>query len=230
MSLALFDLDHTLLDGDSNTLWLDHLVRHGHLPVDVQRQQADYMARYAAQELDIADYLGFHLQLLSKRPVAEWLAVRADFVATEILPRISPAARDAVAAHRANDDRLAIITATHSFLSSAIGELFHIPVIAPHAEIRDGHLSGQIEGELCFREKKLSCLNAWLAREGRGHEGIADCYFYSDSANDLPLLEAVAHPVAVNPDESLAALAQQRGWPILQWRCTRFADSAKKAT
>lgn len=227
MSLALFDLDHTLLDGDSNTLWLDYLVRHGHLPGDVQRQQADYMARYAAQELDIADYLGFHLRLLSARPVTEWLAVRADFVATEIIPRISPAARDAVATHRANDDRLAIITATNSFLSAAIGELFHVSVIAPRAEIRDGHLSGKIKGDLCFREKKLTCLNAWLEREGLDKEGIADCYFYSDSANDLPLLESVTYPVAVNPDESLEVRAQQRGWPILQWRCTRFADIAK---
>lgn len=230
MSLALFDLDHTLLDGDSNTLWLDYLVRHGHLPGEVQLQQADYMARYAAQELDIADYLGFHLQLLSTRPVTEWLAARADFVATEISPRISPAARDAVAAHRANDDRLAIITATNSFLSAAIGELFHVPVIAPHAEVRDGYLSGQIEGELCFREKKLTCLNAWLESEGLGNEGLGDCYFYSDSANDLPLLEAVTCPVAVNPDESLAALAQQRGWSILQWRCARLAGIARKVT
>ncbi len=219
MSLALFDLDHTLLDGDSNTLWLDYLVGHGHLPAAVQKQQADYMARYAAEKLDIADYLGFHLQLLSQRPLAKWLAVRADFMAAEIVPRISPAARDAIALHRTKEHRLAIITATHSFLSSAIGELFGVPVIAPRAEVRDGYLSGRIEGALCFREQKLTCLSAWQESEGLGDDVIGARYFYSDSANDLPLLEAVSHPVTVNPDERLAALAQQRDWPILHWRC-----------
>lgn len=219
MSLALFDLDHTLLDGDSNTLWLDYLVGHGHLPAAVQKQQADYMARYAAEKLDIADYLGFHLQLLTQRPLAEWLPVRADFVAVEIAPRISPAARDAIALHRSKGHRLAIITATHSFLSSAIGGLFGVPVIAPHAEVRDGYLSGRIEGALCFREQKLTCLNAWLEREGFGDDVIRACYFYSDSVNDLPLLEAVSDPVAVNPDARLAVLALQRSWPMMRWRC-----------
>ena len=219
MSLALFDLDHTLLDGDSNTLWLDYLVGHGHLPAAVQKQQTDYMTRYAAEQLDIADYLGFHLQLLTQRPLAEWLVVRADFLAAEIVPRISLAARDAVALHRSKKHRLAIITATHSFLSSAIGELFGVPVIAPRAEVRDGYLSGRIEGALCFREQKLICLNAWQKCEGLG-DVIGTRYFYSDSVNDLPLLEAVSHPVAVNPDERLALLAQQRSWPMLQWRCT----------
>jgi HAD superfamily hydrolase (TIGR01490 family) len=219
MSLALFDLDHTLLDGDSNTLWLDYLVGHGHLPDAVRQQQVDYLARYAAEKLDIADYLDFHLQLLTQRPLAEWLAVRADFVAVEIVPRISPAAREAVALHRAKNHRLAIITATHSFLSSAIGELFGVPVIAPRAEVRDGYLSGRIEGALCFREKKLTCLSIWMESEGLDNEAIGERYFYSDSANDLPLLEAVSHPVTVNPDRRLAVLAQQRGWPMLRWHC-----------
>ncbi|HAL38263.1 MAG TPA: HAD-IB family hydrolase [Polaromonas sp.] len=168
---------------------------------------------------DIADYLGFHLQLLSPRPLVEWLPVLADFVAAEIVPRISPAARDAVALHRSKEHRLAIITVTHSFLSSAIGELFGVPVIAPRAEVRGGHLSGRIEGALCFREKKLTCLSIWMESEGLGDEAIGERYFYSDSANDLSLLEAVSHPVTVNPDSRLAVLAQHRGWPMLRWRC-----------
>lgn len=220
MPLALFDLDHTLLDGDSNTLWLDFLVRCGHLPDAVRQQQAIYMARYAAEELDIADYLGFHLRWLTQRPLDEWRAARADFVASEIAPRISSAARDAVALHRSEGHRMAIITATHSFLSSAIGDLLDIPVIAPRVEVKDGYLSGRIEGEICFREQKLICLNAWQEREGLGNDALGVRYFYSDSINDLPLLEAVDHPVTVNPDNSLAALAQQRGWPSLSWRCT----------
>lgn len=219
MSLALFDLDHTLLDGDSNTLWLDYLVARGHVPPAVRQQQADFMARYAAQELDIAAYLGFHLQLLSGRPLADWLPVRSAFVAAEIVPRISPAARAAVAAHRRQGHRLAIITATHSFLSSAIGALFEMPVIAPQATVRGAYLSGEIDGEPCFREKKLHCLESWLTRQGLSGEVHDERYFYSDSANDLPMLEQVSYPVAVNPDPQLAALAGQRNWPVLSWRC-----------
>jgi HAD superfamily phosphoserine phosphatase-like hydrolase len=152
LNLALFDLDHTLLDGDMNTLWIEYLILHGHLPDPVRQQQLEYMTRYAAEELDIADYLEFHLQLLTQRPLDDWLAVRADFVAAEIVPRISPVARDAVSRHRAQDHRLVIITATNSFLSSAIGELLGVQVVAPRATIKDGHLSGQFEGAPCFRE------------------------------------------------------------------------------
>ncbi len=219
MSLALFDLDHTLLDGDSNTLWLDYLVDHGHLPADVRRQQADFASLYVAEKLDIADYLSFQLQLLTQRPLAEWLPVRAEFLAARIVPRVCRQAWDTLAAHRARGHRLLIITATHSFLSEAIGQLFGLPVIAPQAETRDGYLSGRIMGPICFREQKISCLAAWLANAGLSDELPGVCHFYSDSANDLPLLTAVSHPVAVNPDTRLDAFARQHGWRILSWRC-----------
>lgn len=219
MSLALFDLDHTLLDGDSNSLWLEYLVACGHLAPAVHARQADYMARYAAQKLDIVAYLEFHLGLLSERPLVEWLPVRNAFVRMEIAPRISQAARATVAGHRQLGHRLAIITATHSFLSSAIGTLLDMPVIAPQPAVIDGFLSGRIEGEVCFREKKLQCLDTWLASRKLSDTPFPERHFYSDSANDLPLLEQVSHPVAVNPDPQLAALAAARGWPLETWRC-----------
>ncbi|MGE0014246.1 MAG: HAD family hydrolase [Azoarcus sp.] len=219
MSLALFDLDHTLLDGDSNTLWLEYLVDNGHVPATVLAAQADYMARYAAEQLDISDYYGFHLGLLGARPLSDWLPVRKAFVASCIAPRISVEALVALAEHRAQGDTLAIITATHSFLSDAVGELLDVPVIASRAEVRKGALTGRIEGPICFREQKQSCLIAWLRAGGMDEGALRACRFYSDSANDLPLLEAVSHPVVVNADERLAAVAKARKWPALSWRC-----------
>jgi HAD superfamily hydrolase (TIGR01490 family) len=220
-ALALFDLDHTLIDGDSNTLWLDFLVERRRLPASARRLQAEYMAGYAAERLDIVDYLGFHLGLLTSRPLADWAPLRAEFVASRIVPRISAEARDAVAAHRKKNHRLAIVTATHDFLSAAIGDMFDLPVIAPKGEIRDGHLTGKVDGPVCFRETKLDCLAAWLAGQGVSDSAVGERHFYTDSANDLPLLEAVDHPVAVNADARLAAVAQRRGWVRLNWRCAR---------
>lgn len=219
MSLALFDLDHTLLDGDSNTLWLEYLVEYGHLPATVLAAQADYMVRYAAEQLDISDYYGFHLGLLGQRPLSDWLPVRATFVASSIAPRISVEALVALAEHRARGDTLAIITATHSFISEAVGELLDVPVIASRAEVRDGVLTGRIDGPICFREHKQPCLMAWLKARGMSAGALDACRFYSDSANDLPLLEAVSHPVVVNADERLGAIAKSRKWPALSWRC-----------
>jgi len=219
MSLALFDLDHTLLDGDSNTLWLEYLVEHGHVPATVLTAQADYMARYAAEQLDITDYYGFHLGLLGQRALSDWLPVRAAFVAACIAPRISVEALVALAEHRAQGDTLAIITATHSFLSDAVAELLDVPVIASRAEVLDGVLTGRIEGAICFREHKQPSLMSWLRAQGLGEGALKDCRFYSDSANDLPLLEAVSHPVVVNADARLAAVAKARKWPALSWRC-----------
>lgn len=216
--LALFDLDHTLLDGDSNSLWVDFLVERGRLPTEARAQQARYLTRYRAEKLDILDYLGFHLRLLSSWPLAEWQPVLDEFVARRVAPRIGLAARNAVAAHRAAGHRVLMVTATHEFLAGAIGRSLELPVIASRGEVRDGYLTGRIEGTPCFREAKLSCLAEWLEREGLATAAIGKRYFYSDSANDLPLLTAVSHPVAVNPDSRLAAVAAERGWPIFDWR------------
>ena len=219
MNLALFDLDHTLLDGDSNSLWLDYLVEHGLAPKERLSQQVDYLARYAAEQLDIAEYMRFHIGLLGARPLTEWQPLLNSFVETRIRPRISSAALERVAAHRADGHRMAIVSATHDVLTRAIGAVFNLPVVASQVEVRNGYVTGEIQGSPCFREMKLSCLANWLA-ETTGDAALpAASHFYSDSANDLPLLSVVQHPVAVNPDSRLSEIAAQRNWPVEVWRC-----------
>jgi HAD superfamily hydrolase (TIGR01490 family) len=216
--ITLFDLDHTLLDGDSNSLWIDHLVEHGLAEPELARRQAAHLHDYAAGRLDIHGYLGFQLGLFATRPLSDWQALIDAFIATTIAPRISAAARQAVAAHRAAGDRLAIVTATHHLLSEPIGALFQVPVIAPRAQVENGHASGRIEGPVCFREAKIPAVEAWLRAQDLAPTALATARFYSDSANDLPLLEAVAEPVVVNADARLAELATARGWAMLEWR------------
>lgn len=217
MSLVLFDLDHTLLDGDSNSLWLDFLQQRGLLDAADVAKQAEFMALYARQELDIAAYLEFHLGLLTRHPMPELLRLREDFMAEVIKPRIGAAAFAAVAQHVASGARVAIITATHSFLVESTAALFGVPVICSVAEVRQGAFTGRLQGMACFAGQKIDCLKLWLQQQGLDESALAQATFYSDSANDLPLLEAVAHPVVVNPDATLQATAQARGWPVQHW-------------
>lgn len=219
MHLALFDLDHTLLDGDSNSLWLEFLVGVGQLPADVLQRQADEYARYEAGTLDIAAYLHFHLSLLTGRPLAEWLPWRARFVAEVIAPRISVEAMASVAAHRERGDLLAIVTATHSFLAEGIAGLFMpIALIAPQAAVENACLNGSIAGEISYGAHKPLAVRSWLAQQGLTLAGFDTVHSYSDSSNDLPLLELASRPCVVNADPGLASLALRRGWPAQQWR------------
>ena len=216
MPLALFDLDHTLLDGDSNALWLDYLVARDLAPAAVLSAQAAHYAAYREERLDIGVYLDFQLSVLAGRSLEAWQPVRAAFVQQVLAPRIADAGLAAVARHRRQGHRLAIVTATHGFLAEAVGAHLHLPVVAPRVRVdADGW---RIEGPLCFRDGKLDCLARWLECPRLGEEELAASHFYSDSANDLALLEAVGHPVAVNADPRLAAVARARGWPRLEWR------------
>ncbi len=218
MKLVLFDLDHTLLDGDSNHFWIEYLMAAGLAGSDAMQRQVDDHARYLAGELDIVGYIEFQLSLLGKGSVAEWLSRRAQFASSCLLPRISNAARQTVESHRAAGDCMVVISATHRFLAEGAGELFVLDVLAPPAEVRDRAFTGRIGGEICFAERKRACLQAWLERSGRHIGDFAATVFYSDSANDLPLLESVDQPVAVNPDPRLAAIAAERGWQCVEWR------------
>ena len=223
MKLVFFDLDHTLIDGDSNCLWLDHLVAAGWAGTDAVQQQTDEYARYLAGTLDIEAYLEFQLSLLAGQSVAAWKPRRDRFVTEVLLPRISATARHAVAAHHTAGDCLAIVTATHSFLSEGVGQLLNLDVLAPQAEIHNGIFTGRISGEICFAKRKIACMNQWLADSGRSLGDFSSTMFYSDSVNDLPLLESVNHPVAVNADARLAEIAKLRGWQCLEWKrdCSR---------
>jgi HAD superfamily hydrolase (TIGR01490 family) len=226
VDLALFDLDHTLLDGDSDSLWGRYLVRQGVLDHDeYRRANARYHAQYISGELDIHEFLAFGLSPLVQHPIETLLAWRARYVEESILPRI-PAASRALLAHHAAHTCI-IITATNSFVSAPIAAALGVPhLIATEPEHVDGRYTGRVAGVPCFREGKVAKLEAWL-RERQLTAG--ETWFYSDSHNDLPLLERVTHPTAVNPDETLARVARQRGWPVMSLKLPA-ADSALPKT
>ncbi|NNF52369.1 MAG: HAD family hydrolase [Gammaproteobacteria bacterium] len=220
MSLALFDLDDTLLDGDSDRLWTDYLFDRGILDANLHREKMDDFDRqYHAGALDAAQYLCFSLDLLSQIPTGELLRLRDDFLRTVISPRISAAARSLLAKHRSAGHTLVIITLTNRFVSEPIAaELGVDALLATVPEMSHGQLTGRIVGEPCYQLGKIAHLQAWMEKRG---ENLDNSYFYSDSMNDLPLLEAVSCPVVVNPDATLEKVARTRGWLIMKMNAER---------
>lgn len=215
VKLALFDLDHTLLDGDSDSLWGRFLVREGVVDgAEYAAANARYHADYVAGRLDVHEFLAFGLRPLRDNPPAALEAWRARFVQETILPRIPDASRTLLARHAAHTR--VIITATNSFITAPIAaELGVAHLIATEPQQVDGRFTGNVAGLPCFREGKVSKLKEWLERNGMT---AGETWFYSDSHNDLPLLEQVTHPTAVNPDDTLAQVARDRDWPVLQIR------------
>jgi HAD superfamily hydrolase (TIGR01490 family) len=213
--LVLFDLDNTLLAGDSDFEWAQFLIEQGVLDREVYeaRNQAFY-DQYRAGTLDIHEFLNFQLKPLSRHPrpvLDEW---HRQFMAARMRPLIRPSARALVAKHR-NDVRV-IITATNSFVTGPIAREFGIEhLIATEPEMREGEFTGNVAGTPCFQAGKVSRLEAWLDRRGETLASFAASWFYSDSFNDLPLLQRVTHPVVVDPDERLRAHARARTWPII---------------
>ena len=213
--LVLFDLDNTLLAGDSDFEWAQFLIEQGVLDREVYeaRNQAFY-DQYRAGTLDIHEFLNFQLKPLSRHPrrvLDEW---HRQFMSARMLPLIRASARALVAKHR-NDLRV-LITATNSFVTGPIAREFGIEhLIATEPEIRDGEFTGNVAGIPCFQEGKVRRLGAWLDRRGETLASFAASWFYSDSFNDLPLLQRVTHPVVVDPDERLRAHANARTWPII---------------
>lgn len=214
MALAIFDLDHTLLAGDSDYAWGQFLIARGAVVrEEYQRENERYYAQYLAGELDIYRFLAFALRPLAQHDRATLAAWHAEFMRTHIAPMMRPEAFDWIAQHRARGDTLLIITATNRFITAPIAAAFGIEhLLATDPEELDGRFTGGVAGVPCFREGKIARLHAWLAQRT---ETLADSWFYSDSHNDLPLLCAVTHPVAVSPDPILAAHAERHGWPIL---------------
>jgi HAD superfamily hydrolase (TIGR01490 family) len=215
MNLALFDLDYTLLLGDSDHAWGTYLVESGvRDQEDFGRRNDAFWAQYKAGTLDIAAYLRFALEPISGKTVAEMEPIHADFMAKKILPMICSAARALVAQHKG--DLCAIVTATNSFVTAPIAAAFSVPnLIACDIEVKDGIYTGQPIGIPSFREGKIVRVEQWLAGRGQSLADFPKTYFYSDSLNDLPLLERVTDPVAVNPDATLRTHAQTAGWPII---------------
>jgi len=214
MKLALFDLDNTLLEGDSDYEWAQFLIEQGVLEADEYNAKNDYFyQRYKDGTLDIHEFLEFQLAPLaahSRDKLDEWHGV---FMERRIRPIIRAKAVDLIASH-AGATR-AIVTATNRFITGPIAVALGIDqLIATDIEEVDGAFTGKPRGTPSFREGKIACVDEWLA--ARGHR-LADyeSWFYSDSHNDLPLLERVNHPVAVDPDATLRAEAERRGWSIL---------------
>ena len=217
MALAIFDLDNTLIGGDSDHLWGVFLCETGRVDSDAFAQQNEqFYADYQTGDLDIDAYLRFALSpLAGKTPesLAQWLQ---EFMREKIAPIFLPAAADLIERHRRQGDTLLIITATNAFITRPIADALGIDnLLACEGEQLDGIYTGEPAGIPTFQEGKVTRLMQWLASRDDSLEGA---YFYSDSHNDLPLLEAVEHPVAVDPDDRLRQIAQSRDWPVISLR------------
>ena len=212
--LALFDLDHTLLDGDSDVLWAQFLIEEGVLHAEEYHAKNVWFAeRYKDGTLDIGEFLDFQLAPIARRPRGQLDAWHAQFMRRKIRPIIHARGAELLAEH--TGALAALVTATNRFITAPIAAELGIPnLIATDIEEVDGVFTGKPRGTPAFREGKVTRVNEWLA--GRGAKlGDYESWFYSDSLNDLPLLERVDHPVAVDPDSTLRARAEELGWPII---------------
>jgi HAD superfamily hydrolase (TIGR01490 family) len=221
LNLALFDLDGTLLAGDSDYSWTQYLVARGVVDgPDYERENQRFFDAYKAGTLDIYAFLDFQLAPLAAHPLATLEAWRADFMREMILPMISGKARDLVNRHLAGADLCAVVTATNSFVTAPIAREFGVTnLIATEPEMRDGAFTGKVSGLPCYREGKVVRVEAWLASQAAPQlRTFPKSWFYSDSRNDLPLLESVTDPVVVSPDDALRAIALARGWPEMSLR------------
>jgi HAD superfamily hydrolase (TIGR01490 family) len=220
MRLALFDLDNTLLAGDSDYEWGQFLVDRGVLVREAyEAQNRAFYEQYKAGTLDIHEFLGFALRPLAEHAPEELDGWRREFMSERIAPMMLPAARALVRRHLNEGDLCAIITSTNSFVTRPIALAFGIEhLIATEPQMRDGRFTGEIVGAPCMREGKITRLEHWLQSRNASLGDFPETWFYSDSINDLPLLERVTHPVAVDPDPRLAEIARQRGWRTLTLR------------
>lgn len=213
--LVLFDLDNTLLAGDSDFEWAQFLIEQGVVDREVyEAHNLSFLRNYQAGTLDIHAFLDFQLKPLSRHPRSQLADWHREFMEIKIRPLIRDPARSLVERHRG--DLRVVITATNSFVTAPIAREFGIAeLIATEPEVRNGEFTGRVSGTPCFREGKVANLEAWLSRRGSSLADYSETWFYSDSHNDLPLLERVSHPVAVDPDATLRAHAGRCGWPII---------------
>ena len=219
MEIALFDLDHTLIPFDSGSVFTRHLASRGALPPEFEAQYLDYCRRYAEGTVDMVQMHRFTVGALGVHEpatLAQWLREFREVIA----PRIPRRARQLVQHHQATGRTCALVTATTRFVAEAFAAVLGLdtvlatePALGP-----DGRYTGEIVGQPCFREHKRTHVEQWLARRGMRFTDLGRSWFYSDSVHDLPLLEAVSDPVAVDPDARLLAIAQGRGWPVISLR------------
>jgi HAD superfamily hydrolase (TIGR01490 family) len=214
MTLAIFDLDHTLINGDSDYLWGEYMVEHSIVDEAAFRQRnTAFYHDYQRGTLDNDQYLEFALEPLTHYSIEELYAWRTDYVEKWIRPLIAPGAAAVLEDHRRRNHELMMISATHLFVSEPIAGLLGIDtVLATEPEIVDSRYTGRFIGTPTYQQGKVTALNEWLVDS---HHDLTGSYFYSDSLNDLALLEHVAHPITVNPDDQLKAIAETRGWKII---------------
>lgn len=217
VALAIFDLDNTLIGGDSDLLWGQFLVEQGRIDRrSYEDRHGRYYEDYLNGRLEIFDFLSFQLEVLTQHDETTLRRWRAEYVVQKIHPIVLPKAQALLDTHRARGDTLVIITATNRFLTEPIAQLFGVSdLIATEPEFLDGRFTGRVSGTPAFAEGKVSRLSDWMAARGIPEQ---ERWFYSDSHNDLPLLRAVTYPVAVDPDRTLAAAAAENRWPILSLR------------
>ncbi len=216
MALAIFDLDKTLIGGDSDFLWGEFLVEIGAVDANTyQIKNQGFFDDYALGKLDINEYLEFCLQPLSQHSMAVLNDWHQQFMAEKIEPILLSKAQAVVDMHRNQGDTLLVITATNRFVTAPIVARYGIDnLLATEPEIVNGQYSGKVAGEPCFQRGKITHLNSWLAKTDENLEGAT---FYSDSHNDLPMLELVDNPKVVNGDEKLLQIAKDKGWQSLNW-------------
>ena len=217
MRIALFDLDNTLLPLDSDHAWGEFSIALGWSdPVAFKARNDAFFADYQAGRLNVHDYVRFATQAVRERGQAQAEAAHRRFMAEVITPAIRPQAQALLRRHQDAGEPVAIVTATNEFVTRPIAQALGVDELIAVDLARDasGWITGDIAGTPSFREGKVTRVEAWLAARGLNWH-TAELTFYSDSMNDLPLLERVQHPVATNPDDRLRALAQERGWPVL---------------
>jgi HAD superfamily hydrolase (TIGR01490 family) len=218
--LALFDLDHTLLTGDCDESWIEFLIERDVLDrQSFERENRRVVDRYRRGEVGVLEFTEFYVSTLAPHALPQLEAWRGEYLQQKIMPMISIAARELVGRHLAAGDLTVLTTAASRFLTEPIAREFGFEnLIATEPEMLDGRFTGKVAGAPNMREGKIARLEAWLAERDHKFADFRQSWFYSDSRNDIPLLSLVTHPVAVNADPTLAALASEKGWPTLRIR------------
>ncbi len=218
MPLAIFDLDNTLIGGDSDYLWGEFLCDEGIITdrESFQKMNDYFYHQYEIGELDIYAWAEFSFKVLSEHSFDKLNQLRKDFMETKIRPIFLEKAQNCIDNHKKNGDSVLVITASNTFVTQPIVEMYGIEhLLATEPEFVSGRFTGKVSGIPCFQSGKIDNLMPWLEKN---NENLIGSYFYSDSHNDLPLLELVDNPVAINGDPILIAAANDNGWTNLDWR------------
>jgi len=220
LNLALFDLDNTILAGDSDYNWSRFLIQEGYLDGAIHAEKNEkFYADYKAGTLDIFAFVEFQFKPLARNPRTVLNQLLKKYVEEVIKPMITEKARALVKRHQEEGDLIIVITATNSFITKPIAELFGIKnLIGTDPEEKEGEFTGKVSGLPSFKEGKVTRLEAWLKGKNLSLASFENSYFYSDSHNDLPLMQKVTHPVAVDSDDILSEYAKSKGWPQISLR------------